>query len=166
MAEGQQVIVFRETKGEARGCANYLAENLGLPPAKDALAQIPAGDPSRASINLRKALGSGVAFHNADLEREEKRVIEEEFRRPGSGLRVIAATTTLAMGVNTPASSVIIAGLDHPGDEPYSVAEIKTSSGVPAGWASPSKGLHTCLGLIRAPSMTCGRATLRARLRI
>lgn len=33
VGEGQQVIVFRETKGEARGCANYLAEALGLPPA-------------------------------------------------------------------------------------------------------------------------------------
>src|SRR6185437_3547793 len=60
---------------------------------------------------------------------EERRIVEEEFRRPGSGLRVIAATTTLAMGVNTPASSVVIAGLDHPGDEPYSVAEYKNLVG-------------------------------------
>jgi len=129
VAEGQQVIVFRETKGEARGCANYLAENLELPPAQDAIAEMPVGDPSRANMDLRKALAGGVAFHNADLEREEKRIIEEEFRRPGSGLRVIAATTTLAMGVNTPASSVVIAGLDHPGDEPYSVAEYKNIVG-------------------------------------
>ncbi|MGF2049578.1 hypothetical protein ACQUET_12885, partial [Lactococcus lactis] len=41
VAEGQQVIVFRETKGEARGCANYLAESLGLPPAAEALTQMP-----------------------------------------------------------------------------------------------------------------------------
>ena len=33
------------------------------------------------------------------------------------------------MGVNTPASSVVIAGLDHPGDEPYSVAEYKNLVG-------------------------------------
>lgn len=127
--DGQQVIVFRETKGEARGCANYLAEALALPPAQQALVQMPGGDPSRASTDLRKALGSGVAFHNADLEREEKRIIEEEFRRLGSGLRVIAATTTLAMGVNTPASSVVIAGLEHPGEQPYSVAEYKNIVG-------------------------------------
>jgi len=129
VSNGQQVIVFRETKGDARGCANYLAGALGLPPAAEALTQMPAGDPSQASADLRNALGRGVAFHNADLEREERRIIEEEFRRPASGLRVIAATTTLAMGVNTPASSVVIAGLTHPGDQPYSVAEYKNLVG-------------------------------------
>jgi replicative superfamily II helicase len=129
VAEGQQIIVFRETKSEARSVAKYLAEALGLAPATDALGALPGGDPSRASIDLRNALSRGVAFHNADLEPEERRIVEEEFRRAGSGLRVIAATTTLAMGVNTPASSVIIAGLDHPGDEPYSVAEYKNLVG-------------------------------------
>lgn len=129
VAEGQQVIVFRETKGEARGCANYLAGALGLPPVADALSRLPAGDPSQASVDLRNALQRGVAFHNADLEPEERRVIEEEFRRPDATLRVIAATTTLAMGVNTPASSVIIAGLEHPGEQPYSVAEYKNLVG-------------------------------------
>lgn len=127
--EGQQVIVFRETKGDARGCANYLGETLGLPGAKAALDQLPAGDPSQASLDQRRTLARGVAFHNSDLHPEERRIIEEEFCRPNSGLRVIAATTTLAMGVNTPASSVIIAGLEHPGEQPYSIAEYKNLVG-------------------------------------
>ena len=42
---------------------------------------------------------------------------------------MIVATTTLAMGVNTPASSVVIARLTHPGDTPYSVAEYKNLVG-------------------------------------
>ena len=129
VAEGQQVIVFRETKGEARGCAKYLAPALGLPAAGQAIDRLPAGDPSRASLDLREVLGAGVAFHNADLVPEERRAVEEEFRRPGSNLRVIASTTTLAMGVNTPASSVVIAGLEHPGQQPYSVAEYKNLVG-------------------------------------
>lgn len=127
--EGQQVIVFREQKGQTRGCARYLADALDLRPAASALARLPAGDPSRASADLRACLAAGVAFHNADLEREERRIIEEEFRRPGSELRVIAATTTLAMGVNTPASSVVIVGLMHPGSQPYSIAEYKNLVG-------------------------------------
>jgi helicase len=147
VAEGQQVIVFRETKGEARGCANYMAGALGLPPATEALAQMPGGDPSQASADLRDALAQGVAFHNADLEREERRIVEEEFRRPGSGLRVIAATTTLAMGINTPASSVIIAGLDHPGDEPYSVAEYKNLVGRAGRLGYAEKGTSYLLAL-------------------
>lgn len=147
VAEGQQVIVFRETKGEARGCANYLADALGLPPASQALAQMPAADPSQANADLRTALQRGVAFHNADLGPEERRIVEDEFRRPSSGLRVIAATTTLAMGVNTPASSVVIAGLDHPGDEPYSVAEYKNLVGRAGRLGYAEKGTSYLLAL-------------------
>ena len=129
IAEDQQVIVFRETKAETLGVALYLAETLGLPPATAAQAQLPADDLSRASTRLRAALGGGVAFHNADLNREERQVIEEQFRDPTSALRVLVATTTLAMGVNTPASSVIVVGLEHPGRVPYSIAEYKNIIG-------------------------------------
>src|SRR5208282_4673963 len=121
VGEGKQVIVFRETKGEARGCALYLAEALGLPPVQAALGALPATDPSFASTALREALNHGIAFHNSDLDRDERLVIEEQFRAPNTALRVIAATTTLAMGVNTPAEAVVIAGLDHPENKPYSV---------------------------------------------
>jgi len=129
VAEGKQVIVFRETKGEARFCAEYLTEALGLPPAQEALAALPAGDPSRASHQLREALQRGVAFHISDLTPEERTVVETHFRAQGSTLRVIAATTTLAMGVNTPASAVVIVGLEHPQEQPYSVAEYKNIVG-------------------------------------
>jgi helicase len=147
MAADQQVIVFRETKGEARGCANYLADALGLPSAKEALSRLPQADPSQASHDLRRALMRGVAFHHSDLTPEERRVVEEEFRRPNSGLRVIAATTTLAMGVNTPASSVIIAGLAHPGDVPYSVAEYKNLAGRAGRLGYAEKGTSYLLAL-------------------
>jgi helicase len=127
--EGKQVIVFRETTGETRYGAQYLAEALGLPSANDALADLPAGDPSQASGHLRQVLSRGVAFHNSHLDREERRVIEEHFRRRDTRLRVIVATTTLAMGVNTPASAVVIVGLEHPGPKAYSVAEYKNLVG-------------------------------------
>lgn len=130
VSEGKQVIVFREERGSARGCALYLARELGLPPAEAALEALPTGDPSNASRDLRTALAGGVAFHMSDLDRTERRVIEEQFRTPGTTLRVIAATTTLAMGVNTPAEAVVIVGLAHPPDDtPYSVAEYKNMVG-------------------------------------
>jgi replicative superfamily II helicase len=129
VGEGKQVIVFRETRGEARGCALYLARELGLPSAQDALNALPAGDPSQASEALRSALAGGVAFHISDLDRDERLVIEEQFRATNTTLRVIAATTTLAMGVNTPAEAVVIAGLEHPGPQPYTVAEYKNIVG-------------------------------------
>ena len=127
--EGERFIVFRETKSETVNVARYLARELGLPPARGAIAELPAGDPSSASANLQETLSGGVAFHNADLDREERRAVEEHFRKPDGDLRAIVATTTLAMGVNTPASSVVVVGLEHPGQVPYSVAEYKNIVG-------------------------------------
>lgn len=133
--EGKQVIVFRETTGETRHGAQYLADALGLPPANDALQALPAGDLSQASGQLREFLARGVAFHNSHLSPPERRVIEEHFRLRDTRLRVIVATTTLAMGVNTPASAVVIVGLQHPQTadnpqgNPYSVAEYKNLAG-------------------------------------
>ncbi|MGD9696179.1 MAG: DEAD/DEAH box helicase [Thermoleophilia bacterium] len=128
-SEGKKVIVFREQKGQTIGCATYLATALGLPAATEAINELPDGDRSVSSDSLRRVLGGGVAFHNADLDRDEKLVIEHHFRDPASPLRVIVATTTLAMGVNTPTSAVVIAGLEHPGPTPYSVAEYKNMVG-------------------------------------
>jgi helicase len=147
VGEGQQIIIFRETKSEARSVANYLAATLELPPATDAVARMPSTDASQANGDLTADLRRGVAFHNADLQPIERRIVEEEFRRPNSDLRVIAATTTLAMGINTPASSVIIAGLDHPGDEPYSVAEYKNLVGRAGRLGYAEKGTSYLLAL-------------------
>lgn len=127
--EGEKVIVFRETKPLVRGTAEYLRTNLGLPPATETLQLLPSGDPSTASAQLRNCLAQGIAFHNADLDRAERYAIESTFRDPGSALKVLVATTTLAMGVNTPAWSVVIAGLEHPGASPYTVAEYKNMVG-------------------------------------
>ena len=128
VADGEKIIVFRETKPIVRATAEYLKANLGLPPARETLERLPSGDPSAASEQLQRCLAQGVAFHNADLDREERQAIESTFRDPNSSLKVLVATTTLAMGVNTPAWSVVIAGLDHP-DSPYSVAEYKNMVG-------------------------------------
>lgn len=127
--DGEQIIVFREQKGQTIGCATYLARKLGLPPAQDTIDALPTGDPSVSSGDLRRTLAGGVAFHNADLDRDERLAIEEHFRSPDRPLQVIVATTTLAMGVNTPASSVVVAGLRHPLDQPYTVAEYKNMIG-------------------------------------
>jgi replicative superfamily II helicase len=132
VTEGKSVIVFRETRGEAQGCARYLSMSLGLPPAQTVLDTLPNSDPSISSNKLREALAGGVAFHISDLDPEEKLLIEEQFRAVPTVLKIIAATTTLAMGVNTPAEAVIIAGLMHPsskGEKPYSVAEYKNIIG-------------------------------------
>ncbi|MGX7681517.1 DEAD/DEAH box helicase [Jatrophihabitans sp. DSM 45814] len=131
VAEGKKVIVFRAMKGETIGTAHYLASALGLQPAQSVLDQLPDGDLSSSSDSLRQSLAGGVGFHNADLSAAERTALETRFREPGSDLKVIVATTTLAMGINTPAEAVVIAGLTHPGltPTPYSVAEYKNMVG-------------------------------------
>ena len=127
--EGKKVIVFRAIKGDTVGAARYLSQSLGLPPASEAIDHLPDGDRSDASTALRSALERGVAFHNSDLDAGERIAVESAFRDPDSPLRVVVATTTLAMGVNTPAEAVVIAGLTHPFEGPYSVAEYKNMAG-------------------------------------
>ena len=127
--EGKKVIVFRNWKGRTVGTASYLAEALGLDAAEDALAALPIADAGASSDALRLVLQGGVAFHNADLEPIERAVIEAAFRDPCSRLRVVVATTTLAMGINTPAEAVVIEGLEHRPNDPYSVAEYKNMVG-------------------------------------
>ncbi|CBG70025.1 putative helicase [Streptomyces scabiei 87.22] len=133
VADGQQVVVIRGTRGDARGAARYLAAELGLQPATQALERLPAGDPSLTSADLRQCLQGGTAFHISDLEREERRVVEEQFRLPDSQIRVIVATTTLAQGVNMPAETVIMPELSRrTGRNTYAwyrVAEYKNIAG-------------------------------------
>ena len=128
-ASNEKIIVFRETQGETMGCAAYLADSCGLPPAQEAIDALPEGDRSLSSARLHKALTGGVAFHNSSLDRAEREIIERVFRDPKSSLKVVVSTTTLAMGVNTPASSVVIEGLMHPQNKPYTVAEYKNMVG-------------------------------------
>jgi len=153
--EGKSVIVFRETKAEAQGCAMYLARDLGLPPAHQAIESLTVSDPSVSSQKLRESLQAGIAFHISDLDAEERLVIEKEFRTSKSGLRVIVATTTLAMGVNTPTEAVVIAGLSHPGNNPYSVAEYKNMVGRAGrlGYAPRGASLTVALNSAEAHSL-------------
>jgi len=65
-------------------------------------------------ILLEMLRGQGIVseFHNADVSKEDRDRIEKEFRsREPNSLRVIVATSTLAMGLNLPARRVILVGL-------------------------------------------------------
>jgi helicase len=128
---GEKIIVFRNRRGPAEGCANYLAQELNLPGAKDALVSLPSHDQSRASAKLHNCLNGGTAFHDSNLSREEREIVEREFRKKDSPVKVLAATTTVAAGINTPASTVIIAETEFVGSNkrPFMVSEYKNMAG-------------------------------------
>lgn len=144
--QGEKLIIFRETKSETRSVARYLSNNLPARPATETLRALPRGDLSVASSDLREFLEHGVAFHNADLAQREREAIEQGFRDVDE-VMVLVATTTVAMGVNTPASTVAIVGLEHPGEEPYSVAEYKNMVGRAGrtGFTDHGKSMIVCL---------------------
>jgi len=126
----EKVLIFRNQRGTTEGCANYLANELGLPPAASIISSLPAHDLSGASGGLRRALGGGTAFHNTDLTRDERVLIERAFRDPDSPVKVLAATTTVAAGVNTPASTVIIVEHGYPWEgTTLSAADVKNMAG-------------------------------------
>jgi len=132
VAAGEHVVVFRNTKGACAGCANYLAQEIGLSPATEAIASLPQDDRSSTSLSLERALTGGTALHTSDLNREERVVVEKAFRDPSGAVRALAATSTLAAGVNTPATTVVIVEtffFGGDGNTPYSVAQYKNMAG-------------------------------------
>lgn len=131
VSQGEKVIVFRNQKGPAEGCANYLAADLGLEPASEELSMLPKHSSSTTSSKLKACFQGGTAFHNSNLSRDERRVVERTFRDSNSKVRVLGATTTVAAGINTPASTVVLAEQEFIGDDgrPFSIAEYKNMAG-------------------------------------
>ncbi|SAL87966.1 DEAD/DEAH box helicase [Caballeronia choica] len=127
----EKLIVFRNQRGKAQGCARYLADALGKGPATATLSALPAQDLTSASRDLRRCLSGGTAFHNTNLLRAEREAIERGFRDPDGGIWVLASTTTLAAGINTPASTVILAEQEFRGEDgrAFTIAEYKNMAG-------------------------------------
>jgi helicase len=126
----ETVLVFRNTRGRAEGCASYLANELSLESIpSETLGQIGVRGRSTASDRLHQCMERGTAFHTSNLQREERWAVESAFRE--RHVRALAATSGLAAGINTPASTVVIAEYEFQGKPPtpYTVAEYKNMAG-------------------------------------
>lgn len=111
----KQAIFFVSTRRNAEGLAEKLSHctksHIGraekselLSLSEDALNVLES--PTRQCKKLAACIKEGVAFHHAGLLRKQKRIIEENFRK--GLIKTIAATPTLAMGINLPAFRVVI----------------------------------------------------------
>lgn len=106
VSSDEQVLVFLKSKSDTVSCAQALAERLRLSPAQDSLSGLSDLEETTLSHRLAECLEHGCAFHNADLNLEQRFLVESGFR--SGDIRLLCSTTTLAMGVNLPAKNVFL----------------------------------------------------------
>jgi len=114
--DGEQVLVFLKSKFDSEKCASLFSEKVNLPSCLSAMGGSAFGRNAIDALSdlenttlkekLIECLGNGIAFHNADLTFDERRIIEHFYLQ--GEIRVIFSTTTLSMGVNLPARTVFI----------------------------------------------------------
>ena len=136
---GGQVLVFASTRRKAVTIAKKATNEIGQllsKPNKRALKRdsekiLAAGERTRISELLAELVKHGTAFHHAGLGSGHRKIIEDSFRR--GKIKVLAATPTLAFGVNLPARTVIIQDYRRYesgyGYYPISVLEYKQMAG-------------------------------------
>ncbi len=111
LASDGQVLVFRTHRPDVFDTAEAVAQVCAFPPASGALAALKTAtersEPSKARALLQEVLSHGVGIHLSDLTREERAIVEAGYRC--GEIRVVCSTTTLAMGVNLPARTVLLA---------------------------------------------------------
>jgi len=62
-----------------------------------------------AKEDVREGLSTGVMYHNARLDPDQRRIVEHAFN--DKVIRVLVATATLAVGMNLPADFVVVADI-------------------------------------------------------
>ena len=139
VSSGGQALIFVESRRRAMSVARDVATALrDLVPRRQLQTLQRAADEvlirgERTSIGelLASCISMGAAFHHAGLRTEHRRIIEDSFRE--GKIKVIAATPTLAAGVNLPARLVVVANyrrfVPGYGMLPIPVMEYKQMSG-------------------------------------
>ncbi len=140
LREGGQALIFANTRRRAVSLATRAAEltqRFLSPEEKKAASEasrriLSTGEETGLSRLLAEIVGKGSAFHHAGLEPEHRRIVEDYYR--ARAIKVIAATPTLAAGVNIPARRVVIADVtrydaDQGGNAVISILEYRQMAG-------------------------------------
>jgi helicase len=139
MSTGGQALIFTETRRSAvemgRKASVAVKSRLSKPEerALGTIAEriLSTGEKTRLSEALAMQVAGGAGFHHAGLAGIHRGIVEDAFR--DGRIKVLAATPTLAAGVNLPARAVVISSYERYeagyGRYPISVLEYKQFCG-------------------------------------
>jgi len=139
MSTGGQALIFTETRRSAvemgRKASVAVKSRLSKPEerALNSIAEriLSTGEKTRLSEALAMQVAAGAGFHHAGLAGIHRGIVEDAFRE--GRIKVLAATPTLAAGVNLPARAVVISSYERYeagyGRYPISVLEYKQFCG-------------------------------------
>jgi Sec63 Brl domain/Helicase conserved C-terminal domain len=98
-------IIFCHSKLDTENLADSLAIAYNIGKRENHCATMAS---NAKQARLQRVLLYGIGFHHAGLESEDRKLVESHFRT--GKIKVLCATSTLAMGVNLPAHLVVIKG--------------------------------------------------------
>ena len=107
-ARQKPILVFCFTRKSCESTAALLADFASDRPDRDKLWPVPSQRVSVANRELQEIVNSGVAFHHAGLDLQDRMAIEQNFLKGQLG--VICCTSTLAVGINLPCHTVVLKG--------------------------------------------------------
>ena len=139
LSSGGQALIFTETRRSAVEMGRKAA--LAVKPRISKIEErslntiaervLSSGEKTRLGEALASQIASGAGFHHAGLTGPHRGIVETAFR--DGRIKVLAATPTLAAGVNLPARTVIISSYERfesgHGRYPISVLEYKQFCG-------------------------------------
>lgn len=102
----EPTLLFFPTRAECKRWAQWLADRLEDCPAEKAIEELRHMEETLTRDNLLALLEKGVAYHSSDLSWEERNLVENYLQ--SGEIKIVCATTTLAMGVNLPFKNVIL----------------------------------------------------------
>jgi helicase len=136
--EGAQCLIFESSRRNAEGSAKRIGQKLGkmmnnqnLEELRVIAEQMLDTGETELTKKLSDCIRGGAAFHHAGLLSEQRKLIEDGFRK--NMIKVLSSTPTLAAGLNLPARRVIIRGFrrydPNYGMVPIPVLEYKQMAG-------------------------------------